>query len=215
MNIKLVRILAALVCLGPMAPASASNVTVTFSGIFDPAGDPGGFTGTVKGIAASTLQGDAVTGSFVYDNAVVGSAPDPTFGRVNYLTGVGTMTLFIGSTDFSATGPAFISLQPVPALGKQLFQIDGSAQNTSYSYELETFGTVLFDDVSNLSSVAFTDQSGVIKLIDRSGFWNVELSSVTVTSAVPEPSTWAMMILGFFGIGTMTYRRRKSAMLAA
>jgi hypothetical protein len=32
---------------------------------------------------------------------------------------------------------------------------------------------------------------------------------------VPEPSTWAMMILGFCGIGAMTYRRRKSAMLAA
>jgi PEP-CTERM motif len=36
-----------------------------------------------------------------------------------------------------------------------------------------------------------------------------------IASAVPEPSTWAMMILGFVGIGTMTYRRRKSAMLAA
>jgi hypothetical protein len=32
---------------------------------------------------------------------------------------------------------------------------------------------------------------------------------------VPEPSTWAMMILGFAGIGAMAYRRRKSAMLAA
>jgi hypothetical protein len=36
-----------------------------------------------------------------------------------------------------------------------------------------------------------------------------------VTTAVPEPSTWAMMILGFFGIGTMTYRRRRHVMLAA
>jgi hypothetical protein len=27
-------------------------------------------------------------------------------------------------------------------------------------------------------------------------------------SAVPEPSTWAMMILGFAGVGFMTYRRR-------
>lgn len=27
-------------------------------------------------------------------------------------------------------------------------------------------------------------------------------------AAVPEPSTWAMMILGFFGVGYMTYRRR-------
>jgi uncharacterized protein (TIGR03118 family) len=34
-------------------------------------------------------------------------------------------------------------------------------------------------------------------------------------STVPEPSTWAMMILGFAGIGAMTYRRRKSAMFAA
>jgi PEP-CTERM motif len=31
-----------------------------------------------------------------------------------------------------------------------------------------------------------------------------------ITAAVPEPSTWAMMILGFFGVGFMTYRRKKS-----
>jgi hypothetical protein len=37
----------------------------------------------------------------------------------------------------------------------------------------------------------------------------------TSASAAPEPSTWAMMILGFAGIGAMTYRRRKSAVLAA
>jgi PEP-CTERM motif len=29
-------------------------------------------------------------------------------------------------------------------------------------------------------------------------------------NAVPEPSTWAMMILGFAGLGFMAYRRRKS-----
>ncbi|MDR3464473.1 MAG: PEPxxWA-CTERM sorting domain-containing protein [Xanthobacteraceae bacterium] len=26
-------------------------------------------------------------------------------------------------------------------------------------------------------------------------------------SAIPEPSTWAMMILGFAGVGVMAYRR--------
>ena len=30
-------------------------------------------------------------------------------------------------------------------------------------------------------------------------------------SAVPEPSTWAMMILGFAGVGFMAYRRRNQA----
>jgi hypothetical protein len=34
-------------------------------------------------------------------------------------------------------------------------------------------------------------------------------------SAVPEPSTWAMMILGFFGIGFMAYRKRKNGLVLA
>jgi PEP-CTERM motif len=38
----------------------------------------------------------------------------------------------------------------------------------------------------------------------------------TITTAVPEPSTWAMMILGFAGIGFMAYRRKpKPALMAA
>jgi len=38
---------------------------------------------------------------------------------------------------------------------------------------------------------------------------------VVIAAAVPEPSTWAMMILGFFGVGFMAYRRRNQAALAA
>jgi hypothetical protein len=37
----------------------------------------------------------------------------------------------------------------------------------------------------------------------------------TALSAVPEPSTWAMMILGFAGIGFMAYRRRPNPALMA
>ena len=36
-----------------------------------------------------------------------------------------------------------------------------------------------------------------------------------MVAAVPELSTWAMMMLGFAGIGAMTYRRRKSVALTA
>jgi hypothetical protein len=40
--------------------------------------------------------------------------------------------------------------------------------------------------------------------------------SLDVTAAVPEPSTWAMMVLGFAGVGLVTYRRKsKPAMMAA
>ena len=40
---------------------------------------------------------------------------------------------------------------------------------------------------------------------EAEGLDNVRL----MTAAVPEPSTWAMMLLGFAGVGFMTYRRRK------
>ena len=46
-----------------------------------------------------------------------------------------------------------------------------------------------------------------VNLFNNAGTWQV--------AAVPEPSTWAMMILGFAGVGYMTYRRRKVAELAA
>ena len=34
-------------------------------------------------------------------------------------------------------------------------------------------------------------------------------------AAVPEPSTWAMMVLGFAGVGFMIYRRRREAAVPA
>jgi hypothetical protein len=37
--------------------------------------------------------------------------------------------------------------------------------------------------------------------------------AASFASAVPEPSTWAMMILGFFGIGFMAYRRKSPSAL--
>ena len=41
------------------------------------------------------------------------------------------------------------------------------------------------------------------------------IAGAFIAQAVPEPSTWAMMILGFAGIGFMAYRRRTHGILAA
>ena len=38
---------------------------------------------------------------------------------------------------------------------------------------------------------------------------------LTATGAVPEPSTWVMMILGFAGVGFMAYRRKSKPALMA
>jgi hypothetical protein len=39
---------------------------------------------------------------------------------------------------------------------------------------------------------------------------SIAFSGQILVTAVPEPSTWAMMILGFMGVGFMAYRRRSA-----
>ena len=48
---------------------------------------------------------------------------------------------------------------------------------------------------------------------EYTGLDNVNVSNVS--SAVPEPSTWAMLLLGFAGVGFMTYRRKEKPALIA
>jgi hypothetical protein len=43
----------------------------------------------------------------------------------------------------------------------------------------------------------------------------LDVTTGAVASAVPEPSTWAMMILGFAGVGFMAYRRKSTPALMA
>ncbi|WP_108518203.1 PEPxxWA-CTERM sorting domain-containing protein [Bradyrhizobium algeriense] len=51
-------------------------------------------------------------------------------------------------------------------------------------------------------------------LTSSTGPTEIEFDAIltySVTSAVPEPSTWAMMLLGFAGIGYGVYRSKKAA----
>jgi hypothetical protein len=56
--------------------------------------------------------------------------------------------------------------------------------------------------------LSFVVNNGGLYYNDSTGF------DVTISS-VPEPTTWAMMILGFVGIGFMTYRRKATPALMA
>jgi len=44
---------------------------------------------------------------------------------------------------------------------------------------------------------------------------NLSSTTVTLAAAAPEPSTWAMMILGFAGVGFLAYRRKNKMALNA
>jgi hypothetical protein len=63
------------------------------------------------------------------------------------------------------------------------------------SYSLMTLFFTGVSDHLSFTDLGPSDQQG--DLIDN----------VVVTEGVPETSTWAMMILGFFGVGFMAYRR--------
>jgi hypothetical protein len=82
--------------------------------------------------------------------------------------------------------------------------------DNSTAYSFSDTGHIL--DTGNYDFVNYSpDGNESIK-------WNLIGSAAdrNGTSGVPEPSTWAMMILGFAGIGFMAYRRKsKPALMAA
>jgi hypothetical protein len=64
-------------------------------------------------------------------------------------------------------------------------------------------------DISNLGTLT----SIVFSESNNGSFGEPFLTAITAdteVAAVPEPSTWAMMILGFCGVGFMAYRKKQS-----
>jgi hypothetical protein len=96
------------------------------------------------------------------------------------------------ANDFSAQfgGIPIFSLVNAAAFGYTLETFTATA--TSSSTELDFFGR------------------------ENPDFYSLDNVSVeAISNGVPEPSTWAMMILGFAGIGFMAYRRRNVALRLA
>lgn len=104
-----------------------------------------------------------------------------------------------------------------------VFYID--VKTTGHTY----YSDILMNDdgVNHVYSTAF-DGNGKVPAGTYVGFEDLSLYQtgwtdhnytdeqfVFTVTAVPEPSTWAMMILGFAGVGFLTYRRRQSALTAA
>jgi hypothetical protein len=65
--------------------------------------------------------------------------------------------------------------------------------------------------VTNNFNLAGGTHSFVIDYVAANGSPSVFNFDADVTTSVPEPSTWAMMILGFFGVGFIAYRRKSQA----
>jgi hypothetical protein len=85
--------------------------------------------------------------------------------------------------------------------GSDTFSLSGNGQN---------FFAVTSNGGDIIESVKIVMTGGNVDDVKQ-----FQLDGVSSIAAVPERSTWAMMILGSVGVGAMTYRRRKTSALAA
>jgi hypothetical protein len=175
-------------CVAMTAPASAETLTFDWT-LAGTAASNGGFGTNGSGSGTFTVttgaNGDLITGvtGTLGGNAVT-LAVVGTSGSDNLLFPVGTT--FDGGTSVVDLDTNGIVLETSPTNAIRIF---GAGSPFS-------IGTVSGNDI-------FETGGNV-------GFGVGTMSVTEVTAAVPEPSTWAMMILGFFGVGFMAYRRKGS-----
>ena len=73
------------------------------------------------------------------------------------------------------------------------------------------WGHYSYTFVANASSVTFQFQD----ILPTTNGYDLGLDSVTLTGSVPEPATWALMLIGFGGLGFAGYRASRKSVPAA
>ena len=125
----------------------------------------------------------------------------------------GSLLLSTGACQSSPGGGCGTSpyKQPSFAIAQQIMV------STNVAYEVQESVYALAQVTYQTSSTSMIDP--VISFapgVDTTGLTFEFSDNVGNVAAVPEPATWAMMILGFAGVGFMAYRRKsKPALMAA
>jgi hypothetical protein len=137
-------------------------------------------------------------------------------------SGFGITPNTLGNFTF-ATEPAFVNpvtLTFSTALTGAAFQM--AADNTPYTFTALLNGTPVDTGTATVTGTAgffgFSGDSFNQLVITESGlgggpYWVIGNLELGVASAVPEPSTWAMMLIGFAGFGFIAYRRKSKPSL--
>jgi hypothetical protein len=146
---------------------------------------PGDYAYLTPGVPQSLTGGDFFSNDLYYPTSTIWfDPPQSTFGLAEFLSG--TFILLNGQiTSWSfggGTGKVGCGGGPGCALGSS-----GAFTSTGF-------------DVSSIFSYPIFDSSGSNP---GGGTWVEEQ-----VAAVPEPSTWAMLIVGFASVGFLAYRRK-------
>lgn len=174
-----------------VAPSFGNGITATLNG-----GTINNFSNAGRFAISSPNYYEADTSTF----SIHFSGPIAAFGF--YGTDIGDFGGVLSLT-LTDTGGRTSSLVVPASQGSNGAQ----PQNGSVLY----FG--FYDLSDTYTSIAFNNSNTT----DVFGFDNFTVGlAAQVAPGVPEPSTWAMMILGFAGVGFMAYRRKaKPALMAA
>jgi hypothetical protein len=163
----------------------------------------------------------AIGSSFTYSGVLTGAdtlsliaSGSPCLQSGAYCTNAAGVVVVAGTSPVGGSslngGTTFGSLLlTISGVGtEQLFPTNaanglGSGSPPTSLFLPSTSLSALFGSFAQVTDPTFTLVMSDTLRSDNSG-------SFTVASAVPEPSTWAMMILGFVGIGFMAYRRKQN-----
>ena len=197
---------------GHCAAAQAAIIDVTYSGTIynDVSRDGGGLFGAV----GASLNGRAISVTYEYDTSL---APIQ-FGPGNsYISGaaINVAITINGFTQSLGSLVSSLALNYNDGLGSSNVQHEayhdaafaryitmGMTDNVGGSLPQDL--TAPYDFSGPNGTGFFRFESGTLAL-----FTPTHVTSAEIASAVPEPSTWAMMMLGFAGVGFVAYRRRR------
>ena len=199
------------------------------------AASPAAAAGLVNGSFETSTCG-ASSGSFATVNAgnncITGWTVDS--GSVDYINGYWQAQSGVRSVDLAGNNPGTIS-QIFDTVAGHLYSVDYYLSGNPDGGAAAKFGVVSAVNGAVISSATFLGLQGAshasmnylpwnftftatgptTKLSFASNpnagnFYGAALDSVTVSSAVPEPGTWALLLVGFLGIGaTMRTKHTK------
>jgi hypothetical protein len=140
-------------------------------------------------------------------------------GNFSSATGGVTNFTLTETEDFPTTGYASHTFAAADIQSSVLASVNAGSL-TSFSFA--TFATVVSTPMGTDTvtiDVSFPASNAIEIYSEQEGFFSPssegEQSATLTISAVPELSTWAMMILGFCGVGFVAYRRKDKLALNA
>jgi hypothetical protein len=173
--------------------------------------------GALAAYSAAGSASSALWDTFTYSGLPIGGASvEATLSLPGTLTGFshGSAELQEGTEAELGDGSAASyfaffdsSSNPKPASISLVFNVMNGVPETVFS-EIVAFGdgTGGIADLADPPTLSLTVPLGA-SVMSASGVFD----NFTASSAVPEPATWAMMLLGFVGLGYAGYRRARAA----